>query len=971
MFSTRSGRIMWLALCNCLLMVGFKLTAAWHVPSFAVGISRRGPPVTLTTLSASSSSSSSNTVATAQQEWIVQELIGSGSYGTVHLLTSSDKSESSNTKDDDPSHFINAHRIAKRPWTLEELQEQQQSTSSSSSRPSDQTNKENEPADKDYLGSKAKRCQSYWNVEVHCLQKLPPHACLPAFGGVLELEQDTQKHSWMVMECILGNPPMNKETESQSSIRNKIAPTLQDLFDQEHKDRSNPDNNTNAVASNGWMLKRLATALGLTVPDMDNNDASLTIHLQVVDRIVSDLLQAMVHFHDHNIVHRDLKPANLLVTPEPQRSSLLLSLSPDTAAAAGTTSQLVVLDFGSAGDLDTAGMLSSKVGLSDRDRVAISPIYTAPEIFIDPGRPAQALAFDCFSAALIICQVLFQFVDERTDAGFHQQLQSADYQLDIWLQSTLQSKVTPVGLETALEVLQRRPGLWKLLQDMLTEDPRDRISSSKASKRWKEIMEHGRRLESMELETLDQIATALQEKLVHQDGPYLREVLESLQTCLIPNTEPSRPLHFVATFKRGQSLGLILSEASSGDEEDPEDDLENKDDRALWEQATQDALPGEVFVKGIVENGQAETMGIFEIGDRLQGVGELPLAEGGFERAVEMIQDQPKSAKTVTLHFDRKSAIGGQVYTESTFASASEAMDAPMQIVDQGAWSIRGRRAAQEDAFILHEVHDTRQRAILLAGVMDGHLGRAASEYVKDHLPQTFSDELLALQENLPVGELLEATWTDICDGYRAECNGSEECAAEYDAREGVLMANTGSSDAVAGTTATLLAFDLQTSQIAALNCGDSRSILLDSEGGVKFQTVDHSPGNPNEVDRFEEGRRQGLGYSIPECRFSKWVVPVGEYVYAVSRSLEGSFATSKGIVSDADISVVRAAPGMTSISASDGFWEVIDSSEAARIVAKLRSQQAMSAGDAAKTLCSLAYERGSSDNVSVVVMYL
>jgi hypothetical protein len=44
-----------------------------------------------------------------------------------------------------------------------------------------------------------------------------------------------------------------------------------------------------------------------------------------------------------------------------------------------------------------------------------------------------------------------------------------------------------------------------------------------------------------------------------------------------------------------------------------------------------------VYVQGIIHDGQAESMGIFEVGDRLQGVGELPLAEGGFQRAINMV----------------------------------------------------------------------------------------------------------------------------------------------------------------------------------------------------------------------------------------------------------------------------------------------------------------------------------------------
>jgi hypothetical protein len=58
-----------------------------------------------------------------------------------------------------------------------------------------------------------------------------------------------------------------------------------------------------------------------------------------------------------------------------------------------------------------------------------------------------------------------------------------------------------------------------------------------------------------------------------------------------------------------------------------------------WKRAVEDAGPGEVFVQEIAEGGQAEDMGIFEIGDQLQGVGELPVSQGGFERVVKMVSD--------------------------------------------------------------------------------------------------------------------------------------------------------------------------------------------------------------------------------------------------------------------------------------------------------------------------------------------
>lgn len=268
---------------------------------------------------------------------------------------------------------------------------------------------------------------------------------------------------------------------------------------------------------------------------------------------------------------------------------------------------------------------------------------------------------------------------------------------------------------------------------------------------------------------------------------------------------------------------------------------------------------------------------------------------------------------------------------------------------------------------MLVELHDTKAKSILIAGVLDGHLGAAASNFVKAELPVTFSASLNNIEKENPVQSLLENAWNQCCDAYRTSCL-TEECVAEYDPKEGLLMAYTGSQTAIAGTTASVFALDKQTSHLIALNCGDSRGLVIDSNGQLIFQTVDHKP--ETEIERLTQGKNQGYDYSIPQCRVARWTLEVGDYDYAVARSLEGPFATSKGIVSTADVSVVQALPGMTAIVATDGLWEVIDSEEACRIVAGQRSQR-MSAGDTAKALCSLAYEKASTDNISVIILYL
>ena len=746
---------------------------------------------------------------------------------------------------------------------------------------SDELEQQNPDLSKDEIKDKSTRCRYYWNVEEHCFQKLEDYQGLPSYQGTY---QDAKGRSWMVFELIAASNDDDKTP----------APTLDKIMEQDRLDhRENRQHH----------LFCLSQALG--VPENAKNSLAETL-----DIFFEQIFEILAYMHSKMICHRDVKPANLLVG----------------------SGQLFLIDFGSACDIDTAGLLKKNVGLSER--VAISPIYAAPEIFVDANR--NACCFDCFSAALLYCQLLFQYLDERTDAGFHQQLANVQWKLDDWLQTELQGTVRPSGLDDALEVLEMRPGLWKLLQDMLDPDPTERLTSEQVMKRWRNIK-------------AGKVSADV-------DGLFLMEVLKSAQECPLP-TPTTRALHFVATFRRSESLGLILAE-SDGDTDELDDEA-----KQTWERIREEALPGEVFVQGILEGGQADEMGIFEIGDRLQGVGELPIAKGGFEKVVEMLQDQPRSAKYVTLHFDRKAAV----VSDRKDKLPIPALEGPVQVADQGARSNKGRRSSQEDTFILHEVHDTKERSIMLAGVADGHLGTAASKLVQEELPVLLTEELIR-KTDAPAEALLESAWDQTCLAYRANCEMEGECVAEYDPREGILNANFGSDDVAAGCTAAIMALDKGTGHLAVLNCGDSRSILLNANGELVFQSEDHKP--EKELERFKEGRKQGLDYSMPECQFSRWFVPVGDYNYALSRSLEGPFATSRGIVSTPDMTVLQPEPGMTAIVATDGLWDVMDPLQVSRIIRKLRKDR-VSAGDAAKTLSSKALELGTKDNVSVVMVYL
>ncbi len=83
-----------------------------------------------------------------------------------------------------------------------------------------------------------------------------------------------------------------------------------------------------------------------------------------------------------------------------------------------------------------------------------------------------ALTFDVFSVGLIFCQLLFNLLDERTDAAFRQQLEESNYDIDIWLERELQSTIRPVSVydkHLILFSLDHNIHLLKLKFDYITK----------------------------------------------------------------------------------------------------------------------------------------------------------------------------------------------------------------------------------------------------------------------------------------------------------------------------------------------------------------------------------------------------------------------------------------------------------------------------------------------------------------------
>lgn len=252
-------------------------------------------------------------------------------------------------------------------------------------------------------------------------------------------------------------------------------------------------------------------------------------------------------------------------------------------------------------------------------------------------------------------------------------------------------------------------------------------------------------------------------------------------------------------------------------------------------------------------------------------------------------------------------------------------------------------------------------------------------------LPSLFVAELHDGLTDL--SQCLISAWNKTCESYRESCTSLDSCTAQYNPREGIILADNGSKNLVSGTTASVVAVDCRSDVITILNCGDSRTIIFTDApmnsftnfnlpSNVHFASRDHKPSDEYEIRRLREGKDRGMDFSQPECSLSRYWLTVGDYQYAVSRSLEGTLATSKGIISDADMTTLNLSlmvPDGTKKGAiaigSDGLFDVMSNQEVAQQVMKMM-KSGTQADDAAKELYHIALRKGSTDNISIILIY-
>lgn len=249
-----------------------------------------------------------------------------------------------------------------------------------------------------------------------------------------------------------------------------------------------------------------------------------------------------------------------------------------------------------------------------------------------------------------------------------------------------------------------------------------------------------------------------------------------------------------------------------------------------------------------------------------------------------------------------------------------------------GHAELQGRRPTMEDAYNVIQSDSCE-----LFGLYDGHggsmvaalLGNNLNEYIyKKMVPLTkMSDEHILL--------LLKKSYEDInnvLDKDRCKNQGSTAITA-------------------------LIIGDNIDRTLFIANTGDSRAVLS-HEGVAMVLSQDHKPDRPDEYERITKAGGVVINFGVPRV----------QGVLALSRAM-GDFELNPYVICEPEITTRKLLNGDNFlILACDGVWDVLSNQEAVDIVdQELRNSD--NAQVAAQKLVKAAYDAGSTDNISAIVI--
>jgi len=244
----------------------------------------------------------------------------------------------------------------------------------------------------------------------------------------------------------------------------------------------------------------------------------------------------------------------------------------------------------------------------------------------------------------------------------------------------------------------------------------------------------------------------------------------------------------------------------------------------------------------------------------------------------------------------------------------------------------RGRRRNMEDFHSAVPEMIAGKKAIGFFGVFDGHGGGRCADYSAKNLPKIVSQSIDKTPRSLFTGafEKLDDQFLSIARSNRW---------------------NDGS---------TAVAALLRDCTLTVANAGDSKAVLS-SCGQAVVMSRDHKPGCEEEKLRIEK-----KGGKVVFLR--SWRV---EATLAVSRAI-GNRSLKAFVTSEPDVTTKSLQKGDDFlVLGTDGLWDFIKPQEAISIASEYLERDPQKLKEAAKALTDLAFDRGSMDNITALVIDL
>lgn len=312
-----------------------------------------------------------------------------------------------------------------------------------------------------------------------------------------------------------------------------------------------------------------------------------------------------------------------------------------------------------------------------------------------------------------------------------------------------------------------------------------------------------------------------------------------------------------------------------------------------------------------------------------------------------------------------------------------------------GTVSIQGNRSEMEDAVavlphflklpikMLMGDHEGMSPSLThltghFFGVYDGHGGYQVADYCRDRLHFALAEEIERIKDELckrNTGEGRQVQWEKVFTScfltVDGEIEGKIGRAAAVGSSDMVLEAVA--SETVGSTAVVAL---VCSSHLVVSNCGDSRAVLYRGKEAMPL-SVDHKPDREDEYARIENAGGKVI----------QWQGARVFGVLAMSRSL-GDRYLKPYVIPEPEVTFMpRSREDDCLIIASDGLWDVMSNQEVCEVARKRILMWHKKHGApplaergkgtdpacqaAAEYLSVLALQKGSKDNISIVVVDL